>query len=92
MSPGEIDNGREDPIARVLILYKKGEQNFFFFSYLSFFLFQYNLMHYYQLRTITIKLVCQTMMNVGVFNKYLKKYVKWILIIVVIETDNNYPI
>ena len=32
------------------------------------------------------------MMNVGVFNKYLKKYVKWILIIVVIETDNNYPI
>ena len=81
MSPGEIDNGREDPIARVLILYKKGEQNFFFFSYLSFFPFQYNLMHYYQLRTITIKLVCQTMMNVGVFNKYLNK---------ICEVDFNY--
>ena len=64
MSPGETGNGGEDPIARVLILYKKGEQNFFFFSYLSFFPFQYNLMHYYQLRTSTIKLVCQTMINI----------------------------
>ena len=49
-----------------LFCIKEGEQNFFFsFSYLSFFPCQYNLMHYryYQLRTITIKLVCQTMMN-----------------------------
>ena len=44
MSPGEIDNGVEDPTARILILYKKEEQNFFFFSYLSFFPFQYNLL------------------------------------------------
>ena len=64
MFPAEIGNGGEDPIARVVILYKKGEQNCFFFSYLSFFPFQYNLMHYYQLRTISIKLVYQTMMNI----------------------------
>ena len=44
MSPGETDNGREDPIARVLILYKKGRTELFFsFSYLSFFPCQYNL-------------------------------------------------
>ena len=50
-----------------LFCIKEGEQNFFFsFSYLSLFPCQYNLMHYryYQLRTITIKLVCQTMMNI----------------------------
>ena len=56
----------------------KKENRTFFFSFLTFrsFPFQYNLMHYYQLRTITIKLVCQTMMNVGVFNKYLNKICK----------------
>ena len=59
-----------------LFCMKKENRTFFFFSYLSFFPFQYNLMHYYQLRTITIKLVCQTMMNVGVFNKYLNKIYK----------------
>ena len=47
MSLGETDNGREDPIARVLILYKRGRTELFFsFSYLSFFPCQYNLMHY----------------------------------------------
>ena len=64
MSPERIDNGREDPIARTLILYKKGEQNLFSFSYLSFIPFLYNLMHYYQLRAITIKVACQTMMDI----------------------------
>ena len=48
-----------------LFCIKKGITELFFsFSYLSFFPCQHNLMHYYQLRTITIKLVCQTMMNI----------------------------
>ena len=50
-----------------LFCIKKGRTKLvLFFSYLSFFPCQYNLMpyRYYQLRTITIKLVCQTMMNI----------------------------
>ena len=46
-----------------LFCMKKGITEFFL-SYLSFFPCQYNLMHYYQLHTITIKIVCQTMMNI----------------------------
>ena len=57
--------GKTRLLVYLFCIKKKGRTELSF-SYLSFFPCQYNLMHYryYQLRTIIIKSVCQTMMNI----------------------------